>query len=66
MFRFASLASLAIASVVLAQTYDQSFTPDTAPKTWQPGQAGTNQCGKGSDQNSMCQNVYGAPSSPSP
>ena len=60
MFRSTPLASLSLASVVFAQTYSQTFTPASAPKTSRPTQAGTNQCGSLSSQDSMCQNVYGA------
>lgn len=62
MFRSAPLVSLTLASVVLAQTYSATYTPQDAPKTSEQGQSGTNQCGTGNDQNSMCQNVFGAPS----
>ncbi|RDX51785.1 hypothetical protein OH76DRAFT_1454722 [Lentinus brumalis] len=58
MFRSAPFISLTLASAALAQTYSATYLPDTAPKTSEKGQSGTNQCGNGSDQNSMCQNVY--------
>ncbi|KAM5543469.1 hypothetical protein V8D89_002720 [Ganoderma adspersum] len=58
MFRSTPLTSLSLASVALAQTYSQTFTPDSAPKTSRPTQTGTNQCGSFSSQNSMCQNAY--------
>ena len=54
---------LALASTAFAQTYTATYTPDDAPKISEQGQSGTNQCGSGSDQGSMCQNVYGAPMS---
>ena len=61
MTRSAAFLSLALgASVVLAQTYTATYTPSDAPKISEQGQSGTNQCGSGSDQSSMCQNVYGA------
>ncbi|KAL5522774.1 hypothetical protein ACEPAG_8792 [Sanghuangporus baumii] len=44
-------------SVVFAQ-YSVTFTPDSLPDTWQEGQSGTNRCGTGSNQTSMCQNAY--------
>ena len=56
----ATFFSLTLASAVLAQTYTATCTPSDAPKTSEQGQSGTNQCGSGSDQTSMCQNVYGA------
>ena len=49
-----------LVSVALAQTYTATYTPSDAPKISEQGQSGTNQCGSGSDQSSMCQNVYGA------
>lgn len=52
--------SLALAPVALAQTYSATYLPDTAPKTSENGQSGTNQCGTGHDANSMCQNAYSA------
>ncbi|KAI0754246.1 hypothetical protein C8Q80DRAFT_1093605 [Daedaleopsis nitida] len=58
MFRFAALVSLALASGALAQTYSATYLPTNAPKTSEEGQEGTNQCGTGNDQNSMCQNVF--------
>ncbi|KAI0628541.1 hypothetical protein C8Q77DRAFT_1067566 [Trametes polyzona] len=58
MFRFAPLVSLTLASIALAQTYSATYLPSNAPKTTEEGQSGTNQCGTGHDQNSMCQNAY--------
>ncbi|TFK81207.1 hypothetical protein K466DRAFT_347035 [Polyporus arcularius HHB13444] len=58
MFPSASLLSLALASGAFAQTYSATYLPSNAPKTSEQGQSGTNQCGTGSDQNSMCQNLY--------
>ncbi|KAH9888092.1 hypothetical protein C8Q73DRAFT_203327 [Cubamyces lactineus] len=58
MFRYAPLLSLTLASVALAQTYSATYLPSNAPKTSEQGQSGTNQCGSGHDQNSMCQNAY--------
>ncbi|KAI0355847.1 hypothetical protein OH77DRAFT_267651 [Trametes cingulata] len=58
MFRFAPLVSLTVASVALAQTYSATYLPSNAPKQTEQGQSGTNQCGSGHDQNSMCQNAY--------
>lgn len=46
--------------MVFAQTYSQTFTPDSAPRTWRLGQTGTNKCGNLSNQKSTCQNAYGA------
>ncbi|KAI0827842.1 hypothetical protein BC628DRAFT_119832 [Trametes gibbosa] len=58
MFRFAPLVSLALGSLALAQTYSATYLPTNTPKTTEQGQTGTNQCGSGHDQNSMCQNAY--------
>ncbi|KAI0761257.1 hypothetical protein BD413DRAFT_246324 [Trametes elegans] len=57
MFRYASLLSLALASTAFAQ-YSATYDPHNLPPTSEDGQSGTNQCGEGSDQNSMCQNAY--------
>ena len=48
----------------LTQTYTATYTPENAPKISEQGQSGTNQCGTGSSQDSMCQNVYGACAAP--
>ncbi|KAL1948860.1 hypothetical protein VTO73DRAFT_10666 [Trametes versicolor] len=58
MLHVAPLISLTLASVALAQTYSATYLPTNAPKTTEEGQAGTNQCGTGHDQASMCQNAY--------
>ncbi|OSD05160.1 hypothetical protein PYCCODRAFT_1450700 [Trametes coccinea BRFM310] len=58
MFRYAPLLSLTLASVALAQTYSATYLPTNTPKQSEQGQSGTNQCGSGHDQNSMCQNAY--------
>ncbi|CDO71123.1 hypothetical protein BN946_scf184844.g127 [Trametes cinnabarina] len=58
MFRYAPLLSLSLASVALAQTYSATYLPSNTPKQSEQGQTGTNQCGSGHDQNSMCQNAY--------
>ncbi|KAI1794317.1 hypothetical protein LXA43DRAFT_883724 [Ganoderma leucocontextum] len=54
----ALLVSLTLASAVFAQSYTATYTPEDAPKISEQGQSGTNQCGTGTDQNSMCQNVF--------
>ncbi|KAI0066786.1 hypothetical protein BV25DRAFT_1776966, partial [Artomyces pyxidatus] len=41
-----------------AQTYSATYLPSNAPKQTEQGQAGTNQCGGGSNQTSQCQNAY--------
>ena len=64
MFRRGSLLYLALASGALAQTYSATYLPSNAPNQTEEGQSGTNQCGTGNDQNSMCQNIYGASLSP--
>jgi hypothetical protein len=44
---------------VHAQTYPATYLPSNAPAQSESGQAGTNQCGTGSNQTSQCQNAYG-------
>jgi len=51
------LLALSLLSV-RAQTYSATFLPSNAPQQSQQGQAGTNQCGTGSNQTSQCQNAY--------
>ncbi|KAJ9124152.1 hypothetical protein QFC22_000949 [Naganishia vaughanmartiniae] len=51
-----ALTSL-LPALALAQ-YTATYYPDNLPKTTEDGQAGTNQCGTGSSQDSMCQNAY--------
>ncbi|KAK7442995.1 hypothetical protein VKT23_015942 [Stygiomarasmius scandens] len=46
-----------IFSSVHAQ-YSATYLPSNAPPTTEEGQTGTNQCGSGSNQTSMCQNAY--------
>ncbi|KAN0135466.1 hypothetical protein V8E53_006745 [Lactarius tabidus] len=41
-----------------AQTYSATYLPSNAPQQSEQGQAGTNQCGTGSNQTSQCQNAY--------
>jgi hypothetical protein len=43
---------------VRAQTYSATYLPSNAPQQSEQGQAGTNQCGTGSNQTSQCQNAY--------
>ncbi|KAF8483818.1 hypothetical protein DFH94DRAFT_792501 [Russula ochroleuca] len=43
---------------VNAQTYTATYLPSNAPAQTEQGQAGTNQCGTGSNQTSNCQNAY--------
>ncbi|THU98211.1 hypothetical protein K435DRAFT_661366 [Dendrothele bispora CBS 962.96] len=54
-----TLASLSIffSSSAYAQ-YSATYLPSNAPPTTEEGQTGTNQCGTGSNQTSMCQNAY--------
>ena len=60
MFCHRSLLCLALVSGALAQTYSATYLPSNAPNQTEQGQSGTNQCGTGNDQNSTCQNLYGA------
>ena len=43
---------------VRAQTYSATYLPSNTPNHSEKGQAGTNQCGTGSNQTSQCQNAY--------
>lgn len=52
------LAALALPVLARAQTYSATYLPSNAPAKSEQGQTGTNQCGSGSSQSSMCQNVY--------
>ncbi|KAI0783796.1 hypothetical protein C8Q75DRAFT_422333 [Abortiporus biennis] len=53
-----SLVLTSLAVLAQGQTYSATYTPNNLPKQSQEGQQGTNQCGTGSDQNAMCQNLY--------
>lgn len=57
---FALLSSTFLASALLAraQTYSATYLPSSVPSQTEQGQYGTNQCGTGSNQTSLCQNVY--------
>ncbi|THH26315.1 hypothetical protein EUX98_g7873 [Antrodiella citrinella] len=57
MFSF-TVAVLSLAVLAHGQTYSATYLPSNAPKTSEQGQAGTNQCSTGQDQNSTCQNAY--------
>ncbi|KAI9508526.1 hypothetical protein F5148DRAFT_1195187 [Russula earlei] len=43
---------------VHAQTYTATYLPSNAPPQTEQGQAGTNQCGTGANQTSLCQNAF--------
>ncbi|KAI0251177.1 hypothetical protein BJV78DRAFT_1126703 [Lactifluus subvellereus] len=43
---------------VRAQVYSATYLPSNAPAQSEQGQSGTNQCGTGSNQTSICQNAY--------
>ncbi|KAI0760536.1 hypothetical protein C8Q74DRAFT_1208082 [Fomes fomentarius] len=53
-----SFLPFVLASGALAQTYSATYLPSNAPKQSEEGQTGTNQCGSGQNQTSMCQNLY--------
>jgi hypothetical protein len=55
-----SFILLCIAAAAHAQTYTATYTPEDAPGHTQEGQAGTNKCGTGNSQDSLCQNAYSA------
>ncbi|KAG9121645.1 hypothetical protein FRC07_002330, partial [Ceratobasidium sp. 392] len=46
-----------LAAVARAQ-YTATYLPSNAPEHSEKGQLGTNQCGTGNSQDSLCQNVY--------
>ncbi|EJT97838.1 hypothetical protein DACRYDRAFT_24793 [Dacryopinax primogenitus] len=48
---------LASTASVIAQ-YSATYLPSDAPPQSEDGQSGTNQCGGGSNQTSLCQNAY--------
>ncbi|KAL7415678.1 hypothetical protein BDY24DRAFT_266839 [Mrakia frigida] len=50
-------SSFALLSLLLVGSA-RAHTPENAPDKTQEGQTGTNQCGTGSSQDSMCQNAY--------
>ncbi|KAF5370542.1 hypothetical protein D9757_010127 [Collybiopsis confluens] len=50
-------AGVTLASLANAQ-YSATYLPSNAPPTTEKGQTGTNKCGTGSNQTSMCQNAY--------
>ncbi|KAI0034668.1 hypothetical protein K488DRAFT_68950 [Vararia minispora EC-137] len=57
MFGFIAFAALPL-SVSGAVTYTATYTPQNAPNRSEQGQTGTNKCGTGYNQTSICQNAY--------
>jgi len=57
MFPTALVAAILSLDVVVAQ-YTATYDPANLPPTSEKDQIGTNQCGTGSNQTSLCQNVY--------
>jgi hypothetical protein len=58
---FSLLTSVVVLSASLgvsAQQYSATYLPSTAPDHTEEGQYGTNKCGGGSNQTSLCQNSY--------
>lgn len=53
-----ALVAFVLPLLVHGQTYSATYLPSNAPPTTEEGQTGTNKCGTGSSQTSMCQNVY--------
>ncbi|KAG9011438.1 hypothetical protein FRB90_007279 [Tulasnella sp. 427] len=51
-------ALLAASSAVSAQHYTATYTPGNLPNHSEAGQYGTNNCGTGSNQESLCQTAY--------
>jgi len=58
MFALFFLVTVALVARTRAQTYTATYLPSNAPDHSQDGQYGTNQCGTGSSQDSLCQNAY--------
>ncbi|KAJ7067883.1 hypothetical protein C8F01DRAFT_1116102 [Mycena amicta] len=56
----AALLSLSatLAARAATPTYSATYLPSNIPAQTEEGQAGTNQCGTGFNQTSMCQNAY--------
>ena len=53
-----SVVVLSLGLVVYGQTYSATYLPSNAPAQSEQGQSGTNQCGTGFNQTSLCQNAY--------
>ncbi|ESK92439.1 macrofage activating glycoprotein [Moniliophthora roreri MCA 2997] len=49
---------LVFASFARSQTYSATYLPSNVPEQTEEGQTGTNRCGNGFNQTSMCQNAY--------
>ena len=60
------LFSLVFLSALLSAhaQYTATYSPANLPDQTENGQTGTNKCGTVSSQNSTCQNVYSASTSP--
>ncbi|KAK0495827.1 hypothetical protein EDD18DRAFT_220406 [Armillaria luteobubalina] len=55
---YALSLSLILGGVQAQNTYSATYLPSNAPETSEEGQTGTNKCGDGFNQTSMCQNAY--------
>lgn len=55
---FAAVAVPLLLSAYVSAQYTATYLPSNAPPTSEQDQAGTNQCGSGHSQTSLCQNVY--------
>ncbi|KAJ7087298.1 hypothetical protein B0H15DRAFT_306905 [Mycena belliarum] len=58
MFRALLLCALVWSTSAAGPTYSATYLPSNVPEHTEEGQAGTNRCGTGSNQTSMCQNAY--------
>lgn len=58
-----AMLNLLVVSPLLAYTlaqYTATYLPSNVPAQTEQGQFGTNKCGTGSNQSSICQNLYSA------
>ncbi|KAK0237887.1 hypothetical protein EDD85DRAFT_832227 [Armillaria nabsnona] len=55
---YALSLSLVLGGAQAQNTYSATYLPNNAPETSEEGQTGTNKCGDGFNQTSMCQNAY--------
>ncbi|KAF5311021.1 hypothetical protein D9619_007903 [Psilocybe cf. subviscida] len=56
--RLASLSLIISLAGLINGQYSATYLPSNVPAKTENGQAGTNQCGTGSNQNSQCQNAF--------
>jgi len=56
--RTTSVLSLLLGALSVHAQYTATYDPNTLPPTTEQDQIGTNQCGTGNNQTSLCQNLY--------